>query len=135
MGIRMLNHRGAPLLRPVPAFSAGASTARDLAGPATALRRAAVDLRRRIARRAPTAVRLRETIDTWRPWADLARGYLALFLALMPRPRPAYTVTVFTAKAPTLSEPPNGSGTAPRGPRPPRGNRRDRRAPKPGATP
>jgi hypothetical protein len=35
-------------------------------------------------------------------WADLARGYLALALTLLPRPRPAHTFTVFVATADTL---------------------------------
>ncbi|MEV5728776.1 hypothetical protein AB0N50_23600 [Streptomyces pharetrae] len=131
MGIRMLNHRlAAPPLRSVPALSADASTARVLAGPATVLRHTAVDLRHRIGRRTPSVVRLYDgTVEAWRPWAELARGYLALLLALMPRHRPAYTVTVFTATVPALSEPPNGSAAGPRRPR------RGRRTPKPDATP
>lgn len=141
MGIRMLNHRlAASPLRSVPALSAGASTARVLAGPATALRHTAVDLRHRIGRRTPSFVRLYDTFEAWRPWVDLARGYLALCLAVMPRPRPAYTVTVFTATVRDLSAPPNGSGAAPRHARRPRRpgrprRPRRRRTPKPGATP
>ncbi|MER6345628.1 hypothetical protein ACWC10_23965 [Streptomyces sp. NPDC001595] len=153
MGIRMLHLRRAASPFPsVPAFSARASTARSLAGPATVVRHTTVDLGRRIGRRAPSlvrvrsllrapalvrarslvrapsVVRLRESAAAWRLWADLARGWLALLLALLPRPRPSYTVTVFTAALPAaLSEPPNGS--APRRPRP------HRRAPEPGATP
>ncbi|MGX1129849.1 hypothetical protein RKD49_002039 [Streptomyces glaucescens] len=133
MGIRMLSlRRTATPLRPVPAFSAGASTAR-VAGPATVLRHTATDLRRRIGRRAPSAVRPRDATGARRLRADLVRGYLALFLALVSRlpsrPRPTYTVTVFTATIPALSEPPKGSGAGPRRPCP------YRPAPGPGATP
>ncbi|MFG2118661.1 hypothetical protein [Streptomyces sp. NPDC048710] len=107
MGIRML-HRRTPEAQgrtpapadtasdratpasPVPALAADASTARIPADLATTVRRAAVDLRRRL------AARTRHAPD-WRAWPDLARGYLALLLTLIPRARPRRTLTVFVA--------------------------------------
>ncbi|MFE2048936.1 hypothetical protein ACFXAS_10565 [Streptomyces sp. NPDC059459] len=117
MGIRMLHHRTTPArastdrparvpLLPVPVFAPGASTGRTPTSLATALRRTATDLRRR---------RLTHHVDrdaTPAPppgplarhlWADLARGYLALALTLLPRTRPTRSFTVFVAGADTLS--------------------------------
>ncbi|MEU6915610.1 hypothetical protein [Streptomyces olindensis] len=63
-------------------------------------------------------------------WAELARGYLTLVLALLPRPRPAHTtITVFIATTDDLlSERPDGSA-------PSRRRGRNRRGPGPDATP
>ncbi|MFL9658428.1 hypothetical protein ACJ7VE_32470 [Streptomyces sp. PB17] len=125
MGIRMLHHRTTPArartdgparvpLLPVPVFAPGASTGRTpatlttvLRRTATVLRRTATDLRRPLARRAPATAAPHET-PAWRLWADLARGYLALALTLLPRPRPAHTFTVFVATADTLGARPGG---------------------------
>lgn len=117
MGIRMLNRRTAPApLPPAPALAAGASTARIPAGPATALRRTAAGLGRRLGLpdrqdlRARVLVRSRERAAAVRRlWADMAAGYLALALTLLPRTRPAQTLTVFTVTLP--------GGPAPAGPR------------------
>jgi hypothetical protein len=62
----------------------------------------------------------------WRQWADLARGYLALALAAMPRPRPVQTVTVFVAAPQTVTGRPYGPA--------PHRRRRDDRGPGPDAT-
>jgi hypothetical protein len=113
MGIRMLHHRTTPArastdrpvrvpLLPVPVVAPGASTGRVPATFATALRRTVADLRRGAARRAPTAAAASET-PARRAWADLARGYLALALTLLPRTRPARTFTVFVANTDTFS--------------------------------
>ncbi|GHA78638.1 hypothetical protein GCM10010512_06820 [Streptomyces thermoviolaceus subsp. thermoviolaceus] len=110
MGIRMLHHRpavsraaaaAAPAAppSPVPAFAAGASTARIPVGPATAVRRATTGLSRRLAPGEPCP---------WRVWADLARGYVALALQGLPRPAPARTFTVFVAPVPQPAESPRG---------------------------
>ncbi|MET9990359.1 hypothetical protein ABZ061_12460 [Streptomyces mutabilis] len=118
MGIRMLHHRTTPArastdrparvpLLPVPVFAPGASTGRTPTTLATALRRTTADLRRRLVRRDRTAPMPRET-PAWRLWADLARGYLALALTLLPRTRPAHTFTVFVAGTDTLSARPGG---------------------------
>ncbi|GAB2838751.1 hypothetical protein GCM10027074_01370 [Streptomyces deserti] len=64
--------------------------------------------------------------SAWRLWADLARGYLTLVLALLPRPRPAPALTVFIATADTLSGRPDGSASCRRLPGP--------QGPQPGAT-
>ncbi|MFF5978343.1 hypothetical protein ACFY78_05750 [Streptomyces olindensis] len=63
-------------------------------------------------------------------WAELARGYLTLVLALLPRPRPAHTtITVFIATTDDLlTERPDGSA-------PSRRRGRNRRGPEPDATP
>ncbi|MFE2102986.1 MULTISPECIES: hypothetical protein [unclassified Streptomyces] len=135
MGIRMLHHRTpeaqgstpapadtaadrATPASPVPALAADASTARIPADLATTVRRAAVDLRSRL------AARTRHAPD-WRAWPDLARGYLALLLTLIPRARPRRTLTVFVvpvierttgpgAHRPTLREGPEpGQGATP----------------------
>ncbi|MFJ9866490.1 hypothetical protein [Streptomyces sp. NPDC101165] len=107
MGIRMLHRRtpeapggtpapadtatdGATPASPVPALAADASTARIPADLATTVRSAAVDLRRRL------AARTRHAPD-WRAWPDLARGYVALLITLIPRTRPRRTLTVFVA--------------------------------------
>ncbi|WP_238697242.1 hypothetical protein [Streptomyces sp. E2N166] len=95
-------------LPPVPVVAPGASTGRIPATLATALRRTAADLRRRLVHRGPAAATPRET-PAWRLWADLTRGYLALALTLLPRSRPAQTVTVFVASADTLSAGSGGS--------------------------
>ncbi|MEU0226096.1 hypothetical protein ABZ177_17265 [Streptomyces sp. NPDC006284] len=121
MGIRMLHHRTTPArastdrparvpLLPVPVFAPGASTGRTPTGLATALRRTATDLRRRLthhvgrdATPAPPAGPHARHL-----WADIARGYLALALTLLPRTRPARSFTVFVAGADTLSARPGG---------------------------
>ncbi|MEU0894024.1 hypothetical protein [Streptomyces massasporeus] len=63
-----------------------------------------------------------------RPWARLARGYLALVLTLLPRPRPAHTtITVYiTTTGSVLSEWPGGSAPS---------RRQERRGPEPDAAP
>ncbi|UFR05100.1 hypothetical protein KBP30_29800 [Streptomyces sp. Go40/10] len=115
MGIRML-HRRTPVAAtgvwadtasaqalpaaPVPALAADASTARIPADLATVLRTATERLRGRLTGR--TA----RTPD-WRQWTDLARGYLALVLTLVPSARPRPTVTVFVA---SLTERPAAPG-------------------------
>ncbi|MFG3014578.1 hypothetical protein ACGFZB_29980 [Streptomyces cinerochromogenes] len=115
MGIRML-HRRTPEAAtgvwadtasaqalpatPVPALAADASTARIPADLATALRTAAQRLRSGLTGRAA------RTPD-WRQWTDLARGYLALVLTLVPRARPRPTLTVFVA---SLTERPAAPG-------------------------
>ncbi|GAA3958030.1 hypothetical protein GCM10022384_08720 [Streptomyces marokkonensis] len=118
MGIRMLHHRTTParastdgparvpFLR-VPVVAPDASTGRVPATVTTALRRTAAELRRGLAHRDPTAATRRET-PAWSMWADLARGYLALALTLLPRSRPAHTFTVFVAPDDTLSGRPGG---------------------------
>ncbi|MEU1046277.1 hypothetical protein ABZ400_14085 [Streptomyces sp. NPDC005897] len=119
MGIRMLHHRTTPArartdgparVPLLPVFAPGASTGRTPATLTTVLRRTATGLRRGLARRAPATAAPQEP-PAWRLWADLARGYLALALTLLPRPRPAHTFTVFVATADTL-------GARPRGPAP-----------------
>ncbi|MEU6815070.1 hypothetical protein [Streptomyces sp. NPDC046860] len=87
----------------VPVVAAGASAVRHPSDPRTRLRRAGADAGRALARRAPDR----------QVWADLARGYLALLLARLPKARPRHTLTVFVA---SLTDRP-----APAGPRrPPR---------------
>lgn len=118
MGIRMLHHRTTPArartdgparvpFLPVPVFAPGASTGRTPATLTTLLRRTATGLRRGLARRAPATGAPHEP-PAWRAWADLARGYLALALTLLPRTRPAHTFTVFVASADTLGARPGG---------------------------
>ncbi|MEV0181369.1 hypothetical protein AB0I54_19025 [Streptomyces sp. NPDC050625] len=135
MGIRMLHRRTAlarttaqadavapPSMPPsrIPAFAADASTARIHTDLRTAARRTTAALGHRLTTRASRADRAL----AWRQWADLGRGYLALLLTLLPRPRPPRTITVFVAP---LTERPDGSARhAPR---------RERRQPGPGATP
>ncbi|MFJ3333617.1 hypothetical protein [Streptomyces sp. NPDC086766] len=140
MGIRMLNHRptvsradggadpAAPP-EPVPALAADASTARIPTDLAATLRRAATALRRRLTPREPGP----GGTAPWRLWADVARGYLALVLARLPRrPRLARTprrssrrgLTVFVVPATPVSDGPDG----PPAHRP----RRDRQDPRPG---
>ncbi|MFE6095678.1 hypothetical protein ACFQ7M_27410 [Streptomyces massasporeus] len=65
-----------------------------------------------------------------RPWARLARDYLALALTLLPRPRPAHTtITVYiTTTGSVLSERPGGSA-------PSRRQGQERRGPEPDAAP
>ncbi|MFI1600737.1 hypothetical protein ACH4YN_01010 [Streptomyces griseofuscus] len=114
MGIRMLHRRTPEAVTrvwadtasaqalpasPVPALAADASTARIPADPATTVRRAARKVRRRLkdrTARTGAAARAGHARD-WRQWADLARGYLALALTLIPRSRPRPTLTVFVA--------------------------------------
>ncbi|MFJ8532475.1 hypothetical protein [Streptomyces sp. NPDC093591] len=112
MGIRTLHRRPSPApaqanaekapseAQPsLPPFAPGASTARIPADLLGTLRKTAVIARRSLAHRA-------------QGWAELTRSYLALALTLLPRSRPAGTVTVFVASvAPvgTLTEPPDGS--------------------------
>ncbi|MGW7824615.1 hypothetical protein ACWGLF_42635 [Streptomyces puniciscabiei] len=115
---------------PVPALAADASTARIPTDLSATVRRAARNLRHRLAGlTAPV-----EHAPDWRQWADLARGYLALALTALPRPRPRRTLTVFVA---SLTDRP----AAPTPHRPPlrdhRGRRdqRDHPEPGPGATP
>ncbi|MGW3337555.1 hypothetical protein ACWDCL_08760 [Streptomyces sp. NPDC001009] len=85
----------------VPVVAAGASAARHPSDPRARLRRAGTDAGRALARRTPDR----------RVWADLARGYLALLLAHLPKARPRHTLTVFVA---SLTDRP-----APAGPRRP----------------
>lgn len=90
----------------------------------------------------PTAVTGNVPAETWpprtpeprgkpsRPWARLARDYLALVLTLLPRPRPAHTtITVYiTMTDGVLSERPGGSA-------PSRRQGQDQRGPEPDAAP
>lgn len=121
MGIRMLHHRTTPArartdgparvpLLPVPVFAPGASTGRTPATLTTVLHRTAKVLRGRLVPRATGTAVPHET-PAWHLWADLARGYLALALTLLPRPHPARTFTVFVASTDPL-------GTRPGGPAP-----------------
>ncbi|MEU6569370.1 MULTISPECIES: hypothetical protein [Streptomyces] len=108
-------------LPPVPALAPDASTGRIPATLTTALRRTATGLGRRLARgdrATATPTPTPREAPAWRLWADLARGYLSLALTLVPRPRPARTLTVFVA-ADTVSGPPGG-------PAPHRPGRRER---------
>ncbi|MFJ6073368.1 hypothetical protein ACIQFU_21400 [Streptomyces sp. NPDC093065] len=89
---------------PVPVFAPGASTGRTPTTLTTALHRTAKGLRRRLAHRralAASTARAPHETPAWQVWADLARGYLALALTLLPRTRPARTFTVFVASADT----------------------------------
>ncbi len=138
MGIRMLHRRTpeaatgawaatastqAVPAAPVPALAADASTARIPADLATTLRDTTRRLRRRLAGRAA------HTPD-WRQWTDLARGYLALVLTVIPRSRPRPTLTVFVA---SLTERPAAPGRHrprhrdPQDPQDPRDQRPDAR--------
>ena len=128
MGIRTLHRRTAQaqaagaaaaqgaLRPPVPALSAGASTARIPADLAMAVQHTAAGLRRRLTFRDDTAVDPREqarhpqgpaTTPTgtpvWRLWAELGRSYLDLVLTRIPRSPSAHTMTVF------IATPPDGS--------------------------
>ncbi|MFI0516168.1 hypothetical protein ACH3Y9_19660 [Streptomyces sp. WSLK1-5] len=106
---------------PVPAHAATASTARipfDLAtflrrarvraagprikGRLTPLRDAAARIRHRVTRRDRDVVE--EEPPGPRLWAELALGYLALALTLLPRSRPLPTMTVFVAAPDSVSE-------------------------------
>ncbi|KIE24157.1 hypothetical protein LK08_26695 [Streptomyces sp. MUSC 125] len=119
MGIRMLHRRtseAAPRAwahaasgqatpgSSVPALAADASTARIPVDPARTARRAVAGLRRGFA---GLTARVGHVPD-WRQCADLARGYLALVLALLPRARPRHTLTVFTA--PLVEKPDDPGG-------------------------
>ncbi|GGW68196.1 hypothetical protein GCM10010503_51860 [Streptomyces lucensis JCM 4490] len=112
---------------PVPALAAGASTARIPADPADAARRAATGLRRRLA---GLTARADRALDR-RPWAELARGYLALALSLVPRARPRHTLTVFVASLTERPAAPGPPRPCQQVPRPPQ----DRPEPGPDATP
>ncbi|MFF4761926.1 hypothetical protein [Streptomyces sp. NPDC001292] len=115
MGIRMLNRRPAviradigevpegppPSVRPV---AADASTARVPADLTTTLRRAVSGLRDWFG---PGDPFLGET-RPWCLWADTARGYLALLLSPLHRPRPVRGVTVFVATAASTGDRPGG---------------------------
>ncbi|WP_318023177.1 hypothetical protein, partial [Streptomyces sp. ICN988] len=118
MGIRMLHHRTTPArartdgparvpLLPVPVFAPGASTGRTPATLTTVLHRTAKVLRGRLVPRA-TGTAVPHQTPAWHLWADLARGYLALALTLLPRPRPARTFTVFVANTDPLGIRPGG---------------------------
>ncbi|MEU1009190.1 hypothetical protein ACIP4Y_05480 [Streptomyces sp. NPDC088810] len=132
MGIRMLHRRTpeaatgawadtvsaqAVPAAPVPALAADASTARIPADLATTVRHVTQRLRRGLAGRPA------RTPD-WRQWTDLARGYLALVLTLIPRSRPRPTLTVFVASlterpaAPDSHRPPHRDPQGPQDPRP-----------------
>ncbi|MFF5299572.1 hypothetical protein ACFY5F_09425 [Streptomyces sp. NPDC013161] len=125
MGIRTLHRRTAQVRAagdaaahgarrpPVPALSAGASTARIPADLAMAVRHTAAGLRRRLTFRDDTAVDPREQArhpqgpaitptgtPVWRLWVDLGRGYLDLVLTRIPRSPSAHTMTVFIATPP-----------------------------------
>ncbi len=130
MGIRMLHRRTPEAVTrvwadtasgeaqalpasPVPALAAGASTARIPADPATTVRRAARNARRGLKDRANRTGAAARAHD-WRQWTDLARGYLALTLTLIPRSRPRPTLTVFVAP---LAERPPRHGPRDPGPR------------------
>jgi hypothetical protein len=118
----------AMLASPVPALAADASTARIPADLTATVRRAAAGLRHRLTGLTAHA----DHAPDWRQWADLARGYLALALAALPKPRPRHTLTVFVA---SLTERP----AAPAPHRPLRQDLRDHRdhrdRPDPGAGP
>ncbi|MFF9122094.1 hypothetical protein ACF09J_02080 [Streptomyces sp. NPDC014889] len=128
MGIRMLNRRpavirvdigeapkGAPLsVRP---YAPDAGTARVPANLTATLRRAASGLRARFGPGDPLPGETR----AWCLWADTARGYLALLLSPLHRPRPVRSITVFVATA-------TPTGNRPGGP-PPHHPRQDRRNP------
>lgn len=110
MAHTQVNAKAAPTapLPAVPALAPRASSARIPTTRAAAARRSLVAFRGRI------TVRLSldpEARGTWRAWADLARGrlagYVALLLARLARPRPPRrTLTVFVAP---LTERPDGS--------------------------
>ncbi|PWJ05859.1 hypothetical protein DKG34_19055 [Streptomyces sp. NWU49] len=133
MGIRVLHRRAIPpwagadgpaleAFSPVPVFAAAASTVRLPTTRATALRHAAADLGRRVTdgrRRTDRASTAAGTVHpgeppAWRLWTELVRGYLALALTLLPRPRPVRTITVFVAAGETLSVRPYGPAAASR---------------------
>ncbi|MFJ6543799.1 hypothetical protein ACIQMP_24570 [Streptomyces sp. NPDC091385] len=80
----------------VPSLAADASSARIPVDPAARVHAALVALRRRLA------------ALQWRSRADVARGYLALLLAALPKARPRHTLTVFVA---SLTERPASSAT------------------------
>ncbi|MGW1803843.1 hypothetical protein [Streptomyces sp. NPDC002078] len=118
MGIRMLHRRTpeadtrawadaasaqAMPASPVPAFAADASTARIPVELTATVHRAATNLWYRLTGlTAPV-----DRAPDWRQWADLARGYLALALTAIPRPRPRRTLTVFVA---SLTDRPAAAG-------------------------
>ncbi|WP_208031667.1 hypothetical protein [Streptomyces cyanogenus] len=133
MGIRMLHRR-----TPEAATGAWADTVLAQAVPAALVQALAADASTaRIPADLPTTVRhvtqrLRRTLaggpahtPDWRQWTDVARGYLALVLTLIPRSRPRPTLTVFVAP---LTERPAAPGPH----RPPH---RGPREPRPDATP
>ncbi len=131
MGIRMLHRRTpeaaagawaavasaqAVPAAPVPALAADASTARVPADPVATVR----GVTRRLGRALTTRP---ARLPDWRQWTDLARGYLALALTLIPRSRPRREITVFVA---SLTERPATPGPH----RPPRRDPRDARDPR-----
>ncbi|GAA3138865.1 hypothetical protein GCM10010521_26560 [Streptomyces rameus] len=135
MGIRMLHRRtpeavigvwavtaSAPALpaAPVPALAADASTARVPSEPAMTVRNVTKSLRRRLAGHP-------DRVPDWRQWADLARGYLALTLTLVPRSRPRPTLTVFVASLTERPAAPGPHRPPQRDPRDPQGRRPDAR--------
>ncbi|WP_157977356.1 hypothetical protein [Streptomyces triticisoli] len=139
MGIRTLNHRPAvvradigevPAEPPpsVPPFAADANTARVPTGLTTPLCRAARHLRRRLTPGGPAP----GATPPWWLWADVARGYLALLLAHLPRPGPARHVTVFVA---TVTPAPVSDRSAGPPPHRPGQDRGHRQGPEPDATP
>ncbi|MEW2132289.1 hypothetical protein [Streptomyces sp. NPDC005435] len=79
---------------PVPLLAADASSARIPVDPAARARAVLAALRRRAA-----------ALD-WRARADVARGYLALLLAALPKARPRHTLTVFIASLAERPAPP-----------------------------
>ncbi|MEU9403583.1 hypothetical protein [Streptomyces sp. SID4985] len=100
MGIRMRTERAeadpgrggdAPA---VPSLAADASSARIPVDPAARMRAALAALRRRAA------------ALQWRARVDVARGYLALLLAALPKARPRHTLTVFVASLTERPSPP-----------------------------
>ncbi|MEU6244878.1 hypothetical protein [Streptomyces sp. NPDC047024] len=100
MGIRMRTERAeadpgrggdAPM---VPSLAADASSARIPVDPAARMRAALAALRRRAA------------ALQWRARVDVARGYLALLLAALPKARPRHTLTVFVASLTERPSPP-----------------------------
>lgn len=143
MGIRILHRRTAPARTqaqahagkalsctrpPVPPHAATASTARIPVDLAILLRRARARARERaVGLRIPAREGVVEEAEGAGPsggrlWAELAFGYLALALTLLPRSRPMPTMTVFVAPAGIVSARPEDP--------PPPGHR----SPEPGAT-
>ncbi|MEU4154078.1 hypothetical protein [Streptomyces sp. NPDC026659] len=79
---------------PVPSLAADASSARIPVDPAARVRAALAAMRRRVA------------ALQWRARVDVARGYLALLLAALPKARPRHTLTVFVASLTERPAPP-----------------------------
>ncbi|MEV6837341.1 hypothetical protein AB0N17_23045 [Streptomyces sp. NPDC051133] len=110
---------------PVPALAADASTARIPADVTDTVRRAAKDLRRTLAGQTTRTGRT----PGWCQWADLARGYLALALTLLPSARPRPTLTIFVA---SLTERPAAPAAGPQPHREPRDPQAPQDRPRPG---